>query len=128
MAVSLRDSIARWRTEGKSIDLLTDGDAAFGYDMVGEGSGLKSCFFDFRFHDLRDTWASWHRQAGTSTDELKDLGGWKPRVMVDCYAKFATENLAATASRIESVGAGANVIELTSRCGCRGGQSDWLKP
>ena len=70
---------------------------------------------DFRFHDLRHTWASWHRQAGTSTDELKDLGGWKSRVMVDRYAKFATENLSAAAARIESVGAGANVIELTSR-------------
>ena len=56
---------------------------------------------DFRFHDLRHTWASWHRQAGTSTDELKDLGGWKSRVMVDRYAKFATENLAVAAARIE---------------------------
>lgn len=35
--------------------------------------------------------------------------------MVDRYAKFATENLAAAASRIESVGAGVNVIDLTSR-------------
>ena len=52
---------------------------------------------------------------GTSTDELKDLGGWKSRVMVDRYAKFATENLSAAAARIESVGGGANVIELTSR-------------
>src|SRR6266581_6716611 len=40
---------------------------------------------------------------------------WKSRVMVDRYAKFATENLAGPAARIESVGAGANVIELTSR-------------
>lgn len=63
---------------------------------------------DFRFHDLRHTWASWHRQAGTSCDELKDLGGWKSRQMVDRYAKFATENLMVAASRIETA-RGANV-------------------
>ena len=64
---------------------------------------------NFRFHDLRHTWASWHRQSGTSTDELKDLGGWKSRVMVDRYAKFATEHLAVAAARIESGGLGENV-------------------
>jgi integrase len=67
----------------------------------------RSGLVDFRFHDLRHTWASWHRQAGTSCDELKDLGGWKSRVMVDRYAKFATENLAVAASRIEA-GQGEN--------------------
>jgi len=61
----------------------------------------KAGIEDFRFHDLRHTWASWHRQAGTSCDELKDLGGWKSRVMVDRYAKFATEHLAVAAARIE---------------------------
>jgi len=30
---------------------------------------------DLRFHDLRHTWASWHRREGTTCDELKDLGG-----------------------------------------------------
>ena len=60
-------------------------------------AGLK----DVRFHDLRHTWASWHRQAGTSCDELKELGGWKSRSMVDRYAKFATDNLTAAAARIE---------------------------
>lgn len=62
----------------------------------------KAGLTDLRFHDLRHTWASWHRQVGTTCDELKDLGGWKSRTMVDRYAKFATENLAAAASRIES--------------------------
>lgn len=68
---------------------------------------------DFRFHDLRHTWASWHRQAGTSCDELKDLGGWKTRSMVDRYAKYATENLLSAASRIERSGGGQNVIALS---------------
>ena len=61
-------------------------------------AGIK----DFRFHDLRHTWASWHRQAGTSTDELKDLGGWKSSVIIDRYARFATEHLAVAAARIDT--------------------------
>jgi len=68
---------------------------------------------DIRFHDLRHTWASWHRQAGTTCDELKDLGGWKSRQMVDRYAKFATENMALAASRIES-GKSRNVVSLVT--------------
>lgn len=72
----------------------------------------KSGLEDFRFHDLRHTWASWHRQAGTSVDELKDLGGWKTRSMVDRYAKLATENLLTAASRIES-GRGGNVLSMS---------------
>ena len=66
---------------------------------------------DFRFHDLRHTWASWHRQAGTSCDELKDLGGWKSRVMVDRYAKYAMEHLAVAANRLQRV-RDDNVINL----------------
>lgn len=46
---------------------------------------------------------------------LASLGGWKSRVMVDRYAKFATENLAFAAARIEAAAAGSNVISLTSR-------------
>lgn len=72
----------------------------------------KAELVDFRFHDIRHTWASWHRQAGTSCDELKDLGGWKSRVMVDRYAKFATEHLTAAASRIESQRFGENVVRF----------------
>jgi len=73
----------------------------------------KAGISDFRFHDPRHTWASWHRQAGTSCDELKDLGGWKSRVMVDRYAKYATEHLAVAAARIEN-GRGGNVVNLST--------------
>ena len=67
---------------------------------------------DLRFHDLRRTWTFWHRQAVISCDELKDLGGWKTRCRLDQYAKFATENLAHAAARIENAHC-ANVIELS---------------
>jgi hypothetical protein len=41
-----------------------------------------------------DQWSSEaHRQAGTSCDELKELGRWKTRTIVDRYAKFTTEHL-----------------------------------
>jgi integrase len=78
---------------------------------VVEKAGLD----DLRFHDLRHTWASWHRQNGTSCDELKELGGWKSRVMVDRYAKFGTEHLTVAASRIET-DRGGNVLNLSRFC------------
>src|SRR5450830_1660805 len=74
--------------------------------------GKSNRLTDFRFHDLPHIGASWHRQAGTSTDELKNLGGWKSRVMVDRYAKFATEHLAVAAARIESGLLGKNVVNV----------------
>lgn len=79
----------------------------------GWSNALKRAEIEnLRFHDLRHTWASWHRQAGTSCDELKDLGGWKSREMVDRYAKFATENLSVAAARIETQ-TESNVIHLS---------------
>ena len=57
---------------------------------------------DFRWHDLRHTWASWHVQSGTSLHELLELGGWSCYEMVLRYAHFAGEHLKQAASRIEN--------------------------
>ena len=54
----------------------------------------------------------------SSTDEPKDLGGWKSRSMMDRYAKFAMENLKVAASRIEN-GKGGNVFQLAHFCHAR---------
>lgn len=58
---------------------------------------------DFRWHDLRHTFATWHRQAGTPTHELQRLGGWKTAAMVERYAHIAPEGLQAAASRLDNV-------------------------
>ncbi|MBI5279213.1 MAG: site-specific integrase [Burkholderiales bacterium] len=57
---------------------------------------------DFRWHDLRHTFATWHRQAGTPTHELQMLGGWLTRAMVDRYAHIAPEGLQQAASRLDN--------------------------
>jgi len=49
---------------------------------------------NFRFHDLRHTWASWHVQAGTPLFVLKELGGWETLEMVKKYAHMDAGTLA----------------------------------
>jgi integrase len=56
---------------------------------------------EFRFHDLRHTWASWHVMSGTTLQELMELGGWKSYEMVLRYAHLAPEHLSTAAARIE---------------------------
>ncbi len=58
---------------------------------------------DFRWHDLRHTWASWHRMRGTPTHELQQLGGWKTGAMVERYAHLAPDHLASAVARLDSV-------------------------
>jgi integrase len=59
---------------------------------------------NFRWHDLRHTFATWHRQAGTPTFELQRLGGWKTGAMVERYAHVAPEALQGAASRLDAFG------------------------
>lgn len=49
---------------------------------------------DFRFHDLRHTWASWHIQSGTPLFVLQEMGGWASESMVRRYAHLAADHLA----------------------------------
>lgn len=58
---------------------------------------------DFRWHDLRHTFATWHREAGTPTHELQRLGGWKTQSMVERYAHVAPSGLQHAANRLDSM-------------------------
>lgn len=55
---------------------------------------------NFRFHDVRHTWASWHIQAGTPLNRLMELGGWAKYEHVLRYAHLAPDHLAEHANMV----------------------------
>ena len=54
---------------------------------------IRANIIDFRWHDLRHTWASWHVQNGTPLHVLKELGGWSDLTMVLRYAHLSSKHL-----------------------------------
>ncbi len=60
-----------------------------------ERAGIEN----FRWHDLRHTFASWHVQNGTPLNVLQELGGWRDSEMVQRYAHLGMEHLQAYADR-----------------------------
>ncbi len=72
---------------------------------------------DFRWHDLRHTWASWHVQAGTPQNILQELGGWETALMVRRYAHLSAEHLATYAENISRprVVPGTNLARCPNR-------------
>jgi|GEM_PF-5409274 len=55
---------------------------------------------NFRWHDLRHTWASWHIQNGTPLHALQELGGWSESEMVQRYAHLSPLHLSAYANNV----------------------------
>lgn len=55
---------------------------------------------DFKWHDLRHTWASWHVQKGTPLARLMELGLWRSYDMVLKYAHFSSSHLIDDAERV----------------------------
>ena len=58
---------------------------------------------DFRFHDLRHTWASWLVQAGVPLSALQEMGGWESIEMVQRYAHLSPVHLTEHARKIDDV-------------------------
>ena len=83
-----------------------------------KAGGCRAGIGEFRFHDLRHTWASWHVMSGACLQELMELGGWKSYEMVLRDAHLAPEHLSAAAQRIErawGIVAGGSSISLRQR-------------
>ncbi|MFP1891033.1 site-specific integrase [Lonsdalea quercina] len=58
---------------------------------------------DFRFHDLRHTWASWLVQSGVPLSALQEMGGWESIEMVRRYAHLSPVHLTQHAKQIDCI-------------------------
>lgn len=76
-----------------------------------ERAGIEN----FRWHDLRHTWASWHVQSGTSLQELCELGGWANMEMVLRYAHLSSNQLRDAVNRISGAEMVKNNLKLVEK-------------
>ena len=81
------------------------------HNSAFEKALIRTSITNFRWHDLRHTWASWHVQAGIPLHVLQVLGGWQSVEMVKVYAHLAIQHLAAywgkaASSRVVNLGEG----------------------
>lgn len=85
-------------------------------------AGIK----DFRWHDLRHTWATWLRQADVPTWVLQELGGWKSEAMVRRYAHMSVTHLQPYADQLifpDTAGESVKSLEVLERAGHKSGHS-----
>ncbi len=70
---------------------------------------------DFRWHDLRHTWASWLTQAGVPLNALQEMGAWQTAEMVRRYAHLAPEQFIRHAQIVDRLLAnGTNTSQAAS--------------
>jgi integrase len=70
---------------------------------------------NFRWHDLRHTWASWHVQSGTSLNELMELGGWSSLKMVMRYAHLSSDSLKDAAENIATKMTQSTIVSINAK-------------
>lgn len=67
---------------------------------------------DFRWHDLRHTWATWSVQAGMPLKVLQELGGWATLDMVMVYAHAAPSHLQQWANAVQNPAGGTSALSV----------------
>lgn len=72
-----------------------------------ERAGIEN----FRWHDLRHTWASWLTQKGVPLNVIQEMGAWESSEMVRRYAHLAPEQFAQHSKVIDDVLNGTNMAQ-----------------
>ena len=63
----------------------------------------KAEIANFRWHDLRHTWASWLAQNGVPISDIQEMGAWESVEMVRRYAHLAPAHLARRAEVVDKL-------------------------
>jgi integrase len=85
---------SRTTSRGTTHKAMIDPKTAWGAALATAGIN------DFRWHDLRHTWATWSVQAGMPLKVLQELGGWATLDMVLVYAHAAPSVLQGWANAV----------------------------
>jgi integrase len=97
------ETIRRWIGRHEQFVFVRNG-KPIPYDGWNSAQWDRQCaragIENFRFHDVRHTWASWHVQAGTPLNRLMELGGWAKYEHVLRYAHLAPDHLAEHANMV----------------------------
>ncbi|WP_419688359.1 tyrosine-type recombinase/integrase [Burkholderia theae] len=68
---------------------------------------------NFRFHEVRHIWASWHVQSGTPLEQPKEPGGWSSDDLVLRYAHLAPDHPAQPAESVAVWSQGGTDFDVT---------------
>lgn len=72
-------------------------------------AGIKQ----FRWHDLRHTWASWLTQSGVPLNVIQEMGAWQSTEMVRRYAHLSPEQFGQHARLLDKMLAGTSAAQST---------------
>ncbi len=75
---------------------------------------------NFRWHDLRHTWASWLAQNGVSLNVIQEMGAWESIEMVRRYAHLAPEKFGTHAAIVDNMLQSTNLAHDTKVVACVG--------
>jgi len=87
----------------KESGLVFESDNFDHYRSAWEAAVKRARLEDFRFHDLRHTFASWSVQRGASVQEVKELLGHASLAMTMRYAHPSPEHLRRAVARLDDL-------------------------
>ncbi len=73
------------------------------YTKAWQKALMRAGIENFRWHDLRHTWASWLAQSGVPLNDIQEMGGWETAAMVRRYAHLSPAHLAHQARVIDGL-------------------------